>query len=830
MELLAPAGNWESFLAAIENGADAVYLGGKQFSARQYAVNFSLDEIKKAVEYAHIRGRKVYVTVNTLVDGNELQQALDYVFELQALGIDAVIIQDQGLLSALRRVFPDLRLHASTQVTIHNSAGARFLKENGVKRVVLSRELSESDVRAIRQEVEGIELEIFVHGALCYCYSGQCLFSSMVGGRSGNRGRCAQPCRLPYQLRSMKTTKTASKGEFLLSPADLCLIDRLPSIQSAGVDSLKIEGRMKRPEYVATVTRIYREALKRVENGDFQVPDQAWKELATIFNRNFTTGYWQGRTPGVLSTTRPNNRGVYVGRVIAQDPSLRTRIKLKEALRVGDGIEIWVSRGKNPAAVVNDLRIGGQAVKEAASGSEAVVLLPGRVSPGDRVFKTHDARLVEEAARTIEENRAEGRVPVKAQVFLGEGSPLRIVLTDEEGNQVEACTDSRARAALTHPLTREDIYDKINRLGNTPFFLRECDIQVEEGLMVPFSEVNEARRQAVIQLIERRLARTRPVWISSEQYWNNLLAMREDEPGPTGNEAPGLPLLAVFTSQAADAIRAIKAGADRVYLGLEGLGGRDKIGLDKLLEVRQLATSRGKELVLALPRITKPFDIIPWSEISKTFPDGVMVGNPGTFVEARDKGFRVFCDYSLNVFNPMTARFWLKEGGTGICLSPELSFRQLENWSSRERSVAEVLVHGEIILMVSEYCMLREALGWGEKPCEKVCRHDTFNLRDRRGYDFPVETDARCRAYVFNSRTLCMVEDLPRLIRLGFGSLRIEARRGDPGYIEETVHSYRLALDALARGGKVDLTQLQEELRRVAPSELTKLHYYRGVL
>lgn len=832
MELLAPAGNWEAFLAAIENGADAVYLGGRQFSARQYADNFDLDGIRQAVEYAHVRERKVYVAVNTLIDAGELREVLDYVFELQQLGVDALIIQDIGLLSALRRVFPELRLHASTQMTVHNSEGVRFLAEKGISRVVLARELSERDIRAIRERVGDVELEVFAHGALCYSYSGQCLFSSVVGGRSGNRGRCAQPCRLAYRLRAAGGTGTNGEGGFVISPADLCLIEYLPAIQAAGVTSLKIEGRMKKAEYVATVTRVYRECLERLKQGDYRVSAKEREELAGIFNRNFTRGWWAGWTPGILSSTRPNNRGSYLGRIIAQDENYVTRIRLKKELRLGDGIEVWVGRGKNPGMVVREMEVEGHPVNEAGRGEEVVVRLPGRAWPGDRVFKTHDSRLVEKALQTIKANRMEGRVPVKASVELVGGAPLCITLMDEEGNQARACTRSVARTALTSPLTSDDLYEKVNRLGNTCFRLRDFSLTLEEGLMVPFSEVNEARRLAVARLYEIRLARTRPASIDRRQYLENL--RREEAAGvlPAGNEpVTARPLLSVFVSRVEDARLALEAGADRVYLGLEGMGGRKRPGFDEVFSLRDLAAGWKKELILALPRITKPFDRVPWDDIARISPDGVLAGNLGAFAEVRKRDLPVFCDYSLNTFNPRAVCFWLAEGAAGVCLSPELSLQQLQNWPGKVRAAAEALVHGELVLMVSEYCPLRANLrSEGGESCRRVCQDDNFSLQDRKGFIFPLETDADCRAYLFNSRTLCMLEDLPRFLRLGFQSLRIEARRGSGRYIKTTVRLYRMVLDALLGGRKVDIDRAKAELGRVVPSEFTKIHYYRGVL
>jgi len=301
--------------------------------------------MKKAVELARIRNVKVYVTMNTLLDNEEFGPALDYAWQLHGLGVDALIVQDLGLMNALCSLIPDMRLHASTQMTVHNAEAAGFLSHKGVKRVVLAREMSMADIRTVTAAAADIEIEVFVHGALCYSYSGQCLFSSMVGGRSGNRGRCAQPCRLPYTLQSLRSGQlpdSNSRGPYLLSPSDLCLIDYLPELESCGVTSLKIEGRMKRPEYVAVVTRAYREVLDALAEEPAYKPGVEIKDkLRKIFNRNFSSGYFILDRKSLLSSKRPNNRGVYVGRVTARQDRM-VKVKLSDTVCVGDGLEIWV--------------------------------------------------------------------------------------------------------------------------------------------------------------------------------------------------------------------------------------------------------------------------------------------------------------------------------------------------------------------------------------------------------------------------------------------------------------------------------------------------------
>ncbi|MEW5897967.1 MAG: peptidase U32 family protein, partial [Bacillota bacterium] len=349
-ELLAPAGSWEALVAAVQNGADAVYLGGRSFNARQSAANFDDAELARAIEYAHVRGVKVYVTVNTLVAEEELEQAARFLFFLARAGADAAILQDLGLAALAREVVPELPLHASTQMTVHNSPAVAHLRRLGFQRVILARELHLAEVQRIKEET-GAGVEVFIHGALCVCYSGQCLFSSLVGGRSGNRGRCAQPCRLPYTLvdgHGRPLADPGRVGEYLLSPRDLNVSRHLPALIQAGVDAFKIEGRLKRPEYVATVVRVYRQLLDRAAalgpEKFFVAPEEA-KDLAQIFNREFTAGYLFGRQGKLLmSFRRPNNRGVFLGRVRRRENGW-LQVVLEDGLNVGDGLEVWVTEG-----------------------------------------------------------------------------------------------------------------------------------------------------------------------------------------------------------------------------------------------------------------------------------------------------------------------------------------------------------------------------------------------------------------------------------------------------------------------------------------------------
>ena len=563
IELLAPAGSREALVAAVESGADAVYLAGNMFGARAYADNFDEEGMREAIRFAHLRGVHVHVTVNTIMDSRELPELKKYLRFLYEAGADAVLVQDLGAARIVRETVPELPMHASTQMTVHNLDGVQALEALGFSRVVLSREVTLEAVRHICTHAKA-EIEVFVHGALCVCYSGQCLMSSMIGGRSGNRGRCAQPCRLPYTLVDEKDHDLLgdSAGKYLLSPRDMNTINLLPELLAAGVTSLKIEGRMKRPEYVAVAVGCYRRAVDSFLSGDFAVPEEDSRALAQIFNRDFTTAYLekkQGRN--MMSDKRPNNRGLMLGRVqeyhpLTEDSGLAV-LRLSDGISAGDQVDFWVKVGGRVTATVQDMQLvtglrgkhnlknagknintadkphpernqgkkqdRNQAkklaknasslnmqnllpVEKAAAGDMVALTVKGRVFPGDRVFKVYDGKLMESAKAMYSTGAPVRRFGVRAVVRAAVGQPLYLSFTDEYGNVAEAETEFMGQEAMKRPLTKETLMKQIGRLGTSIFTLRELKAEISGHVMVPVSELNEVRRKCVEQLEKMRLA------------------------------------------------------------------------------------------------------------------------------------------------------------------------------------------------------------------------------------------------------------------------------------------------------------------------------------
>ncbi|MCL6447014.1 MAG: DUF3656 domain-containing protein [Armatimonadetes bacterium] len=848
-ELLAPAGSWEALVAAVQNGADAVYLGGRSFNARQSAANFDDAELARAIEYAHVRGVKVYVTVNTLVAEEELEQAARFLFFLARADADAAILQDLGLAALAREVVPELPLHASTQMTVHNSPAVANLRRLGFQRVILARELHLAEVQRIKEET-GAGVEVFIHGALCVCYSGQCLFSSLVGGRSGNRGRCAQPCRLPYTLvdgHGRPLADPGQVGEYLLSPRDLNVSRHLPALIQAGVDAFKIEGRLKRPEYVATVVRIYRQLLDRAAalgpEKFFVAPEEA-KDLAQIFNREFTAGYLFGQQGKLLmSYKRPNNRGVFLGRVRCRENGW-LQITLEDGLNVGDGLEVWVTEGGRDGFEVGEIFVDGKKVPSARPGQTVRLAYRGPARPGDRVFKTHDRELIERARATFTSPREIRKVPVYFSVQAKAGKPLVISVRDEEGNAGEGKTLSPGEPALKAPLSAEFLEQQLDRLGNTPFTLAGLDCRLEGAVIYPVSEINAARRQAIRSLAKARARAAHRAGAPSPEVFEQRLALAlkngkrylagdgrsgDDDQFPSGEFSPaGLPLLAVFAGDLASVRAAADAGADQIYFGGDAFR-FPPAGREDLHAGFRYCREHGVKFIFATPRIIKDGELPAIYELCREVAgwpaDGILVGNLGLLELVRELKIPFSTDFAFNVWNSWTGRYLHAAGAAQVALSPELTRKQIREVAGCAKVPAEVLVHGGVELMVSEYCAPGSVLGGltPEKKCPRPCREHKCYLRDRRGVLFPVEVDRFCRMHIFNSRELCLLDELRAVMETGASVLRIDARRHGPDYVSKVTRAYRQALE---RGGK---GPGKEVILSLIPGGITTGHFFRKI-
>jgi putative protease len=871
IELLAPAGSMEALHAAVENGADAVYLGGRLLNARQLADNFDTEGLEEALVYAHARGVNIYLTLNTLVSDKEMKQALRFAAEAAVAGIDGIIVQDLGLAASLGKLIPGVPLHGSTQMTIYDSYGAKVLEGMGFKRVVLAREVPLEEAAQIVRDTS-LEVEMFVHGALCVCYSGQCLMSSIIGGRSGNRGKCAQPCRLPYELagESCNSSKnqlrggragSSDKAGYLLSPKDICLLEHIGEMAAAGISSLKIEGRMKSPEYVAVVVKTYRKyldaALKQMEKGrgtGLEIDKADMHDLLQIFNRGgFSSGYLKGKTGAdMMCYDKPNNSGIYLGTVTAYDSGTQmVGIKLEDRLNVGDGVEIWTGGPDSPGGTVSSVKKGGTGLKSAGKGETVFIgNFKGKITPGLRVYKTTDVELMKTARETFAgKNRR--KVEISGRVSLKREWPLSIDIADGEGNTVHSEGTILPETALNRPMTADRLREQLEKTGSTPFVFDRLQVELDEGLSLPVSEINEVRRKALERLYEIRTDRYKeresaiPDAAGIEERMEAVLAGSAGESSPAavpkayGAEGAGIeaamsrtPRIALYFYKWNADINYAGFHADRIYLPASA---SDRNGFaDQAAALR----NAGAELFLWLPPVTRG----NYSKLVQRLGnkpsgvwDGILAGNPGTIQLLKEKrqlqgegAFKLAGDISLNLYNSQTAFELAELGLDSMALSAELTLQQIHALSKQAGPALEAVVYGRLPLMTSEYCPVGSAEGGfaASGKCSGICGKCEYRLKDRMGAEFPVFCDRMdCRSTILNSTVLFVPDGLRSLKSAGIDIFRLYVWEEEPDAVEELVRLYRAAL----AGDEQGVREHGRLADRIRASGFTKGHYYRGV-
>ena len=825
VELLAPAGSREALIAAVESGANAVYLAGNMFGARAYANNFDEDGLRWAIRFAHLRGVLINVTVNTIVSDEEIPAVQEYLRFLYEAGADAILVQDLGVAKLARETVPNMPLHSSTQMTVHSLEGVLALQNLGFTRVVLSRELSLKEIRHICSNCN-VEIEVFMHGALCVCYSGQCLMSSLIGGRSGNRGRCAQPCRLPYTLvdENGDDVLGSNAGNYLLSPRDLNTIDIIPELIEAGVASLKIEGRMKRPEYVATVVGTYRRAIDTFYAGDgYNVSAQARDNLAQIFNRDFTTAFLLDR-PGknMMSDRRPNNRGLLIGRVSAYDWDRRiVTVKLSGHLGLGDQVDFWVKVGGRVTATIQELwDVKGKNIDSGEAGDTVSFAIPSAVRDHDRVFKVYDAKLMEAGKEMYASGAPVRRIPISATVRAAIGKPLTVLLDDGKGHKTSASTEFIGELARKRPLTEEVVQKQINRLGTSVYELDSLTIEIDGEVMIPMSEINEARRKAVEQLDELRLAEFR--------FPQRTLAPLQ--------EARPLPAQTARLMVSVDSIDKLKAaidgGADGILFGGESYSHKG-IVCEDYQQAWELAKAAKVRIDFNLPRIIKENHqksieklLMAWQKSCP--PDAVHVHNIGALaLVKRLTDLPIHADYSLISYNTNTLSFLKEFGVAEATLSPELNLKQIQAIAKKSELPLSCMVHGRLELMISEYCVTGSFLGGIDRgACSQPCTKGHYALKDRKEAKFPLVMDQYCHMHVLNSKCLSMLPHAMKFAPMGIATMRIEAKAMAESEIRQIVKAYRKAMKLPA-----ELDEAQEAwAKEQEGSEITRGHFYRGVL
>lgn len=850
-EIVAPAGNMDAFFAALSSGADAIYLGVKNFNARRRAENFEISEIPEIIKEAHLRDKKVYITLNILLKNSELAEAFRVAEKVIEAGADAIVVQDLGFASLLLRCFEGLRIHASTQINAHNIPTVNLLKDMGFKRVVLSRELSVPEIERIVDET-GVEVEVFIHGALCYSYSGQCLFSSLVGRRSGNRGLCAQPCRLPYDLVAVKDRRKLEMDlpfSYLISTKDLLGIHRLYDLVKAGVAAFKIEGRLKSPEYVSLVTEVYSKELQRaIELRDRFVPlKESIEILEEAFSRGFSPAYLAGeRGNAMMSYTRPNNRGVFVGRVVYVDAITgKVGINLRKNVYKGDVLEFWTSRKGKVTQKVNRLFTDSGEADVLQAGERAHVIVEKDrhlIKAGDRVYRVLNARLLGEIRSQIKSVK-KGDYPLKVELEILEEGTAKIVAECND-KKVELKSRVSLEPALKAETTEEIIFNQLSRLGGTPYVLATATIKVPRGVHIRLKEINRLRREMVEALNRERL-KDYEQRASKKCGFEHLLKIIERKQ----KRFKLTPALAVKVADVETFQRVLAYRPDVVFFRYPFFRNSGIERFDQLANLAWQAKRKGVDFGIALPQVFKDEEIerlVLALEEARSVIHYVLADNIGLARLLVDKGFQVISDYHLNVFNTFTAELYANLGFRYVTLSAELNLDEISGILNSSPGNYQALVAGDIELMVAEHCpltVLYQAKNLHDieskevKPCvilarekaiyPRFCELASFNLRDGEGYDFPVRCDRSCRGYVYNSRILCAYEFVERLYSRGVNFFRIDLlaqRDVPPEKIDSLLLAFRQAVDLLKKGKQVQATS------DVCPQPFTKGHFERGVV
>lgn len=797
IEVLAPAGSMETLKVAIGAGADAVYVGGAKFGARAYADNFNEEALVEAIHFVHFHDKKLYLTVNTLFLQEELDALYDFLKAPYEAGLDAVIVQDTGVASYIRRQFPELDLHISTQMTVTQESGAVLMKELGATRIVPARELSLAELRRLKEST-GLELEVFVHGALCYCYSGQCLLSSMIGGRSGNRGRCAQPCRLPYQLQSAEQYAEP----YLLSPKDLCALDVLPQLISSGVDSLKIEGRMKNSYYVAATVSAYRQAVDAVFAGAYSdgLIRKLKRQMAEMYNRGgFTEGYFN-RHNGVemMSMNRPNHQGIYVGEI---EGILQGGIEFttREALSKGDIIGVMLPDGEELSLTVPmDYKKGSRVSLRAAKTR--------MMHKGMALYRTKNAGLI----AYLEEKYINVPKKEKVKIDVKIRQDLCATMIISSGDECVTAEGSIVTKAKKQPLTKEVVLDKVSKLGNTPFIADDINIELDEGVFLPVKELNELRRAAVDTLTKRMEERNHRLPVK------RVSAMSIEE-GYLEDTMPKLS--AVVTNQRVLEAVLKHEAVSRVYLDIITMS--DAEAYEAVSKVKKA----GRELLLCLPHIFR-YDVMKNFEtfLSKTETyDGLLVRNIDGFAYVKQRERYddkiIIGDASLYAYNRSALAFY--ENGIHdmqFVMPRELSCDMLKKlWHGVGQSLI-CDIYGNTPVMVSAQCMQNNV---------SACNHQSgkLHMRDRKDVDYTVQCVCRyCYNLIYNGIDYSLLGLSEEVMTLKPCEVRMVFRDEDSGLVAELIHQ---AANEYLYG--MDITSKAKELFTRYGIKTTKGHFRRGI-
>ena len=770
VELLAPVGDWNCLKAAVQNGADAVYFGVEQFNARMYAANFNVEDMKQVIDYCKLRNVKTNLTLNTLLENCEFDNAVDLAKEAYKAGVDAIIVQDLGLAKYLIDNIPGLPIHASTQMTVHNLQGVLKLEKLGFDRVVLSRELSCEEIEYICKNCK-VEIETFIHGALCICYSGQCLFSSVVGGRSGNRGKCAGPCRLPYELISENAEtherKSIDKG-YLLSTKDLCGIAYLPRLVQAGVKCFKIEGRMKSPEYVATVTRIYRKYIDMVlNNDDFIIDEKDINDLMQVFNRGgFSDGHLDSKhNRNLIFPEKPSNMGIYLGTIKKYNSNKgHITLQLEEDLELGDSISVSNEASKY---LVSELMIKNVNQKKVSANTEVTIgRMKGNIKVGDKVYRI-SSKALSDFAKASYDNCENKKIPLNCTVTIKKNTPISMEISTNKNTcynelyssiYVKEISNMIPIDALKTPISVERVVKQISKTTNTPFSFENITVLLDDGLYVPsISTLNELRRTALEKVEQEILSRAKRTLLDLSKKSKESITYTPNVKNPE------ISVLFRQLDLDFDYTKLDKEKITNIYVSLE-------LFISKKYSKVISYFSDNYNLYIYVPSIIKTnYKNIALSTIEQAVMiyniKGFIVSNIGDFelLKKYSKDYEFIGNYTLNVFNNNTMEEYRKLGLSRITLSRELNQELIKEMLANANINTEMIVYGNLPLMASSYCFLGET-----NKCYPDCgtnckKNNKYYLKDRLGFNFRVVPNSiETVTLICNSKTLSVsTKDLP---------------------------------------------------------------------
>jgi U32 family peptidase len=785
-ELLAPAGDWDCVKAAVENGADAVYFGLDRFNARMRAENFTEDDLPELMSFLHQRGVKGYLTLNTLIFPGELAEVERYLKVAIQAGVDAAIVQDVGVCRLIRHISPDWPIHASTQMTITSAAGVEFAQDLGCNLVVLARECSIKEINKIQQQLgeTKLPLEIFVHGALCVAYSGQCLTSESLGGRSANRGECAQACRLPYELVANGRSVDLGDRQYLLSPQDLSGLELLPQIAAAGISCLKIEGRLKTAEYVASVTKIYRQAIDQLHTQTQNTNTNRY-QLEMAFSRGLATGWLDGiDNQALVHGEFSNKRGVYLGEVVqirAKEVILASQVSIK----AGDGV---VFGGADIGGRVYSVDIIERDTVALGFNWEQVDLSQLRV--GDRVWKTSDPELEKKIRQTYSGDKVMITQPLSLAVSGQLDQPLMVIATDQQGHRVQVVSELSLVIAEKQPLTEAKLQEQLGRLGGTPFRLGNLTCDLPDHAMLPVSALNRLRRSMVEQMLVQR-SEPQGWQINEQQSFQDLL--------PSVTKMMVLPQVNVLVRTLEQLQAAVQSQVSQIYCEFSNPQ-----------DYRSAAAMAGNSKLFAVPpRITKSNEQWTLKQLDTCNPAGYLVRNYdqlGLFAGKRCVG-----DFSLNVANALTADYFQQMGLERLTASYDLNIGQLLDLAdSYPPHLLEVTIHQHMPMFHMEHCVFCAFLSEGKDhtDCGRPCDSQQVELLDRIGTAHVLQADIGCRNTLYNGVAQTGAEYLHHLMDAGIRHFRLEFLRENGARVSETVERYRQLI-----AGEITGDQLWQSLQ-----------------